>query len=108
MPSGVERSELVPKSVFQNSFHSAEGLRSSDSGEQRRPAGTWQTRPLLVPANLMASTMPRETAKTCTLLSAFHDALARSGFEYPKSVILAFEGGSVMHGASVGSDDHDY
>lgn len=42
------------------------------------------------------------------VLAPFRDAVERSGFEYPKGIILAFEGGSVMHGASVGSDDHDY
>jgi predicted nucleotidyltransferase len=47
-------------------------------------------------------------AKAPPVLKAFRDAVVRSDFEYPKSVILAFEGGSVMHGASVGSDDHDY
>ena len=47
-------------------------------------------------------------AKSSPVIAAFRDAVARSGFEYPASIILVFEGGSVMHGASVGSDDHDY
>lgn len=35
--------------------------------------------------------------------------MLQSGYPYlERSIILAFEGGSVMHGASVGSDDHDY
>jgi predicted nucleotidyltransferase len=43
------------------------------------------------------------------LVERFGDALRRSGYPYAQeSIILGFEGGSVMHGASVGSDDHDY
>jgi predicted nucleotidyltransferase len=43
------------------------------------------------------------------LVERIGDALLRSGYPHAKdSIILAFEGGSVMHGASVGSDDHDY
>ncbi len=43
------------------------------------------------------------------LLERFRSAVRQSGYKYSDdSIILAFEGGSVMHGASVGSDDHDY
>jgi uncharacterized protein len=42
------------------------------------------------------------------VLNRFQSAVAQSGFAQPESIILAFEGGSVMHGASVGNDDHDY
>lgn len=43
------------------------------------------------------------------LLERFGDAISQSGYPFSEdSIILAFEGGSVMHGASVGSDDHDY
>src|SRR5215471_2494729 len=43
------------------------------------------------------------------LLDRFRSAVGQSAYPFSQdSVILAFEGGSVMHGASVGSDDHDY
>jgi predicted nucleotidyltransferase len=46
---------------------------------------------------------------TAPILDRFHDAIRQSAYPYkPESIILAFEGGSVMHGASIGNDDHDY
>lgn len=43
------------------------------------------------------------------LIERFRSALGHSAYPYSdRGIILAFEGGSVMHGASVGSDDHDY
>jgi predicted nucleotidyltransferase len=43
------------------------------------------------------------------LLQRFRGAVGQAGYPFSEdSIILAFEGGSVMHGASVGSDDHDY
>jgi len=53
--------------------------------------------------------VPKTLRKKPALLECFRSAVCQSEYLFSDdSIILAFEGGSVMHGASVGSDDHDY
>jgi len=57
---------------------------------------------LVVPQRVQKDSAP-------SVLERFRSAIRQSDYPYSSaSIILAFEGGSVMHGASVGNDDHDY